>query len=111
MRALDIATDVRAALQELKATLRDIYGGQLRGVYLYGSHARGGSHEGSDVDVLIVLDGAVNPAREIDRISEKVTEISFRHDLLISTFPVPSDWFETRQSPFFVNIRREAVAV
>jgi len=111
MQVLDIAPDVNAALQELKDAVRSIYGERLRAVYLYGSYARGSSHAGSDVDVLIVLDGPVNPAREIDRISEKVTDISFGHDLLISTFPVPSDWFENRQSAFFINVRREAVAV
>ena len=40
---------VRLALDELKQALEQIHGPRLRGVYLYGSYARGDFHEGSGV--------------------------------------------------------------
>ena len=43
-------------LKELKQALQAIYGDRLRGLYLYGSYARGEEIEDSDVDVLIVLE-------------------------------------------------------
>ena len=43
-------------LKELKEALQAIYGDHLRGLYLYGSYARGEEIADSDVDVLIVLE-------------------------------------------------------
>lgn len=37
----------------------DLFGEQLRGVYLYGSAVLGGLHPDSDVDVLIIIDGSL----------------------------------------------------
>ncbi|MFP4248886.1 MAG: nucleotidyltransferase domain-containing protein, partial [Armatimonadota bacterium] len=44
------------ALRELKRELEALYGDRLRGVYLFGSHARGEAGPDSDVDVAVVLD-------------------------------------------------------
>jgi len=111
MSRVRLPQNVSAALQELRQALQSFYGERLGGLYLYGSYARGAIREGSDVDVLIVLRGQVAPASEIDRISEAVSALCTRHGLLISTFPVPVEWYRDRQSPFFLNVRREAVAV
>ncbi|MBK7319966.1 nucleotidyltransferase domain-containing protein [Candidatus Villigracilis affinis] len=42
---------IRKLMKELKAALVRIYGDKLKGVYLYGSYARGDYRAGSDVDV------------------------------------------------------------
>ena len=102
---------VRLALVELKEALSGLCGERLRGVYLYGSYARGDFHPDSDVDVLIVLAGDVRPGDEISRYNPLVSEICLRHDLLISTFPVPAEWLDTRKDPFFETVRREALLV
>lgn len=48
----------RALLERLLPGLADRFGERLRGVWLYGSRARGEppSHEDSDVDLLVLLD-------------------------------------------------------
>lgn len=101
---------VVAALGELKAALSGLYGARLRGVYLYGSYARGDYRpDDSDVDVLVVLAGEVQPSEEVKHYSQIVSDICLRHDLLIATFPVSERWFHERHTPFFENVRREAV--
>jgi len=102
---------IRLALKELKHLLSEIYGERLSGIYLYGSYARGDFHPGSDVDILVALKGIVNPSREIDRLSQEVSDICLEYDVLIALFPVPEDWLQERKSPLFENVRREGVAL
>jgi predicted nucleotidyltransferase len=108
---LALPPQVTAALEELKAALVSIYGDRFRGVYLYGSYARGESHADSDVDVLIAFDGDVDPGEEIDRYSQARSEICLRHNVLIATYPVAVSLLGGRHDPFFENVRREAIAV
>lgn len=106
----ELPLDVREALDELKRALADLYGPRLRGVYLYGSYARGDFHEDSDVDVLVVLAGPVKPGEEITRINQAAASICLRYDLLISVLPVSSETLETSPQVFFERVRQEAIA-
>ncbi|MEW6660523.1 MAG: nucleotidyltransferase domain-containing protein [Thermodesulfobacteriota bacterium] len=109
MSGRQIPGAVQQALKELQDYLAEIYGDRLRGVYLYGSFARGDFHADSDVDVLIALEGEVKPSQEIDRIGDGVADICLEHNVLIATYPVPEEWLEVRKSPLFENVRREGV--
>jgi predicted nucleotidyltransferase len=100
---------IKRVLQELQESLDRLYGKRLHGLYLYGSYARGDFHPDSDVDVLIVLEGEVNPGQEIDRISDRVADICLDHNVLIATFPVSEEWLRVRKSPLFENVRREGI--
>ncbi|PYU20599.1 MAG: hypothetical protein DMG30_20565 [Acidobacteria bacterium] len=57
-------------LKELKEALQGIYGSRLRGLYLYGSYARGDEVAESDVDVLVVLEQITSYGAEIDFVSD-----------------------------------------
>lgn len=109
MSGRKIPQAVQLALKELQEYLGEIYGKRLRGIYLYGSYARGDFHAGSDVDVLIALEGMVSPSQEIDRIGDGVADICLDHDVLIATFPVPEEWLKQRKSPLFENVRQEGI--
>ena len=88
---------IRTVLSRLKQGLAEIYGDRLKGLYLFGSYARGEATEESDIDLLIVLDRVDNYSSEIERTSELVSRLSLRR------------WRED-QTMFFLNLRREAVA-
>ena len=45
----------------------------------------------------------------MDRIGSMVSEVCLGHDLLISVLPVSAEAFAFRQSPFLINVRKEAV--
>lgn len=100
---------VQEGLEELKRALAGVYNERLKGVYLYGSYARGDFGADSDVDLLVALEGEVKPTREMDRLSPIVADICLRYDLLLSLYPVPAEWLTGRKSPLFENIRREAI--
>jgi hypothetical protein len=45
MKTSELPQTIQLALTELKQALSDLYGQQLRSLYLYGSYARGTAHE------------------------------------------------------------------
>ncbi|MBM4033739.1 MAG: nucleotidyltransferase domain-containing protein [Planctomycetes bacterium] len=106
-----LPASVRAALDELKEALAAVYGERFRGLYLYGSFARGTATADSDVDVLIALEGDPRPYTELDRLSPLLGDLCLKHDVLIASYPVPQSWLQERRDPLFESIRREGVLV
>lgn len=101
---------VRDLLKELKAILSRIYDRRLRGVYLYGSAARGEMRPGSDLDIAVVLESLQNRGEEIQKISVYRAELSLRYDITISLHFMGEEEWRRGQSPLVENIRREGVA-
>ncbi len=56
-----LSTHIEALLRDLRGRLEALYGKRLHAVVLYGSHARGEATPDSDVDVMVVLEGEVDP--------------------------------------------------
>lgn len=98
-------------VSELRAALEKIYGRQLVELRLYGSRARGDASDESDYDVLVVLDGTVDPMAERRRCSGAVYDICRKHDVVVMCHFMSAGRFESEQSPYILNIRREGVAV
>lgn len=107
----DLPPAVRQAVEELRQSLARLYGERFAGLYLYGSYARGDFREESDVDLLLLLKGEVNPMAELNRLSEMLSDLCLRYDVLIAVYPVPEEWLMVRKSPLFENVRREGVAL
>ncbi len=103
--------EIRALLNDLYAALKRLYGERLVEVVLYGSHARVEADEESDVDVMVVLHGPVEPAREIRRLSPLVVEIGLAHEKLISTFSISKEDYHAKESTLLQNVRREGITI
>lgn len=100
---------VQDVLRELKRELQLIYGKRLKGVYLFGSNARGDAESESDVDVLIVLRDFERYALEVDRTAELAADLSLKHGRTVSlVFLRERDWVQG-DSPFLSNVRDEAI--
>jgi len=101
---------IKVLLAELKQGLIATYGSRLKGVYLFGSYARGEEDQESDVDVLIVLDGFERYGVEVDRTSDLIAGLSLEYSVSISrVFVSEKDW-KNQESAFLANAREEAVA-
>lgn len=98
-------------LSSLDRELRDLYGERYRGLVLYGSYSRGEANEGSDVDLLLLLDGEVNTGREIRRVSRIVAPLSLESGYGLSVIPVRIEDYLDSGDPFLVNARREGIEV
>ena len=100
---------VRELLSALKSRLRDLYGARLRGVYLFGSYARGEADEESDVDVLIVLDRLDRYSDEIELTSGAVADVSLKYGLSVSVVFASERQWQQSGTLFFLNAREEAI--
>lgn len=103
-------SDVKIILSELRKKLEALYGDRLAHVILFGSHARGDSDADSDIDVLVVLRGKVNPGEEIQRTGEIVSGLSLENDVVISCVFMDENRFLNRNGPLLRNIRKEGIA-
>jgi uncharacterized protein len=98
-------------LRDLDGGLRDLYGERHRGFVLYGSRARGKADEGSDVDLLLLLEGSVEIGREIRRSSGVVAPLALNAGLVLSLIPVSIEEYRASSDPYLINVRREGAIV
>ncbi len=96
-------------VNKFKKEIEKLYHQRLKQVILYGSWARGEATTESDIDLLIVLDGEVQPGQEIDRMIDIITEINLSDSVLLSVYPISQENFVTLNNPLLLNVRREGV--
>ena len=113
---MPIPDDIRPLLDEVNAEPRDLYGARLDRLVLYGSYARGDVHDESDVDLLVVLEGPVDPGREVRRMSDVRSRLGLAHEVALSLLPVSSKDAEaaaedatSAASPWLINVSREGI--
>jgi len=94
---------------ELRKGLEDLYGARFRGLLLYGSFARGEQREGSDVDLLVLLDGPVDTGREILRIEPIAWPLSLDHGIVLSVLPVSHEEYQNGETSFLRIVRQDAL--
>jgi predicted nucleotidyltransferase len=100
---------LKLILGEFQGQLESLYGERLARLVLFGSQARGEAESGSDIDVLVVLEGSVNPGEEIARTGAITSALSLKYDVVISCTFMSADRYRTGQSPLLLNVRREGV--
>jgi len=100
---------IRELLLELKSELGSIYKEQLKGVYLFGSYARGEADPDSDLDVLVVLLDFDRYAHEVDRTGALAADLSLKYGVSVSlVFMREHEWLRG-DTPFLMNVREEAI--
>jgi predicted nucleotidyltransferase len=104
-----VSEQLRTLLTQLRSRFEALYGPRLVRLMLFGSQARGDAEPGSDIDVLVVLEGPVRPGEEIARTGEIASGISLENNVVISCTFISADRFEREESPLMINVRREGV--
>lgn len=98
-------------IQSCQETLVKQYGGQIKGVILYGSTARGDFTKQSDIDLLVLLEQPFDYFTELRRLVDVLYPIQLESEYLISAKPVSVDDFENGTVSLYRNVRREGIFI
>lgn len=98
-------------LTTVKGYLTNLYQDRLQAMILYGSQARGDSHDASDIDILVVLDEMTSPYLEIDKTGDFIADLSLKHGIVVSRHFISTEKFHSDNNPFLSNIRKEGILV
>ena len=100
--------DMDQLLKEFAAELRQRLGSRVRRILLFGSRARGDAREGSDYDMLVVVDHRTPEVRSV--ILDIESGLMDRYGTLVATVLRSEDeWQRTQGFPLACNIAREGV--
>ncbi|HYU31838.1 MAG TPA: nucleotidyltransferase domain-containing protein [Thermoanaerobaculia bacterium] len=103
-----LTRDLVNVIAELRKRLEELYGSRFHDLLLYGSYARGEADEGSDVDLLVLLDGPVDTGLEIKRTSNISAPLSLAHDILLALMPVDYEAYQKGKTSFLRIVRKDA---
>ena len=99
-------------LNELVDGLLGIMKPFLVRIVLYGSVARGSESEESDVDIALLVNGALDKIIE-ERLLDFVTDMNLKYDKVFSVIDINYDRFCQWENvlPFYQNINREGIVL
>lgn len=102
-------------LARLKRELVVLYGPRLKQALLYGSRARGDFRENSDYDVLVVLEGPFDYWKELRRLADLSSTITWdtvgTGNPVVASFKAVTEEMIRQRTGFMHNVRREAIAI
>ena len=98
-------------LKRCKTLLASLYGERLKGLILYGSMAQGTERDDSDIDLLVLLDGAVDAGLEIRRMWESLYPVQLDSDRIISLMPADAEDYRRGAYMLYRNVRDHGVLV
>ena len=101
---------LKKLLHELKNELEKVFGEKLKKVIVYGSYARGESDEGSDLDIMVLVDMNEKEIKnERDKVLDLTVDLTTRYGVVLSIIENNYDYFYdwAEVLPFFANIEKE----
>ncbi len=103
--------DALRLAREFRDRLAEVYGERLKGVYLFGSYARGEGTEDSDIDVAVVLAGPVHRRAEDRLNSHLIGDLSLRENCVLMPVFLSDEEYQAAPEALFRNIVAEGVTV
>ncbi len=96
-------------ISKCKEILERHYGDRFAGLILYGSQASGQAEAGSDIDLLVLLQGPFDYFQEIWSLSELLYPLLLESERLISVKPASVQDFQDGTLQFYRHGRREGI--
>lgn len=101
-------------LYELNKELKDIFGNKLKKIILYGSYATKKNDEGSDLDIMVLVDMDQEELKKIrDRVLDVTIKLTTQYGIVLSIIENNYNYFYEWVDvlPFFKNVEREGIEI
>lgn len=106
--------EVRAIISQLHQNLAAIFPQEQFDVILFGSYARNDAEEGSDIDVMFLVDSSRQTISEKHwQIGEAAAEVLLEHGVVVSPIVENRAYYYANADllPFFRNVKHEGVRI
>ncbi len=100
--------EVQKITEEFKNSLKKILGKKFYALILFGSYARKEAEAGSDIDLLVLTTSELSE-KERREISRLASALSLKYDTVISCVFYLVEQYETWETPFLSNVKREGL--
>lgn len=97
------------ALAEVRPRLERAFGARLKGIILYGSHARGTDDDMSDVDLLVVLQEPVHLGADLETIVRALYPVQLRLERPVHALPVSALSFELAEYGLYREAKQDGI--
>ncbi|MBR0091875.1 MAG: nucleotidyltransferase domain-containing protein [Lachnospiraceae bacterium] len=106
--------EIHSIINELCDSIRVLFGEKTPEAILFGSCARGDAEEGSDVDVMLLVDAPRSVIADKNwQVGDVAAELLLTHDMLVSPIVENRAYFYENMDalPFYRNVQREGVHI
>ncbi len=105
---------IESLLDEIKKELKDVFGNKLKSIILFGSYAKKTNDEGSDIDIMVLVDMKQEEIKKKrDRILDITVDLTTRYGIVLSIIENNYDhfyeWIDV--IPFFKNVEKEGIEI
>ncbi len=97
-------------IKEVKAEILNTLTDKFEEIILFGSYARGDNTDDSDVDLVLVVKETLSKA-EKEEITNVLSHLSLKYDIVLSCIDYPKIPFEKYQTPFLLNVKEEGIRI
>ena len=104
--------EVRTIIAQLCESLKSIFPHEQFDVILFGSYARNDADDGSDIDVMFLVDSSRQTIQEKHwQVGEAAAEVLMDHGIVVSPIVENREYYHANADllPFFKNVQREGV--
>ena len=107
-------TEVGMIIAQLHESLKSIFLQEQFDVILFGSYARNDADDGSDIDVMFLVDSSRQTIQEKHwQVGEAAAEVLMDHGIVVSPIVENRAYYHANANilPFFKNVQREGVRI